>query len=289
MPYFLEILLVALLGGSIPTFAKFALETIPTFSLVFIRFSTASVALLPFVIKNDDLSFKSFKKYMLVSLAGALNPILLFIALKFTQASVSPLIYAATPLFTALYFLFTKQEKVSKQTLRGIFIGLIGVVTIVLMPLISTNSNQQLSFGGNLLIFLAMLAFTSYGILSKNEQEKSEASPVTLTFYFSLLTMIISLPFVIQEWLTNQIVLNQIKSLHWLAAVAIGVLGTTVNYLLYQDIIKKDGATAASLFTYLQPVVGIILPILVLGETISLPFIVGGILAIIGVQQATKK
>jgi drug/metabolite transporter (DMT)-like permease len=139
------------------------------------------------------------------------------------------------------------------------------------------------------MIFVAMLAFMSYGILSKKKQKKIGASPVTLTFYFSLFSMLISIPFALNELSLGLVTWSNVGINHWLSAISVGLLGTTLFYLAYQFAIKKGGATAASLFTYVQPIVGIALPVMILGETITMPFIVGAALALFGVQVATKK
>jgi drug/metabolite transporter (DMT)-like permease len=289
MPYFLAITLAALLGGSVPALAKFALAVLPTFFLLFIRFFIACLTLLPFIIRSKELNLKTLKNLTAVGIVGALNPTILYIALKYTQASVSPLIYAATPLLTALYASRKKVETISKVTFKGMIIGLGGVALIIILPLLTNNGNQQLSFKGNLLIFTAVLAFTAYGILSKKQSEKLGVSPIALTFYFSLFGLLLSFPFAFNELNSGMIIWSKIGVMHWLSAIAVGVTGTTLFYLVYQNAVKSGGATAASLFTYLQPIVGILLPVIILGETITIPFIIGAVLAIYGVQLATRK
>lgn len=288
MPYLLAISLAALLGGSVPALAKFALAVFPTFSLLFIRFFVACFTLLPLIIRSKELNQKMLKNLMFVGIVGALNPIILYIALKYTQASVSPLLYAATPLLTALYLSRKKLETISKNSAIGIVIGFVGVAIIIALPLIVNNNNQQLSFKGNLLIFAAVVAFTIYGIMSKKQSVKIGASPIALTFYFSLFGLLFSLPLAINELNSGMIIWNSILLSHWFSAIMAGVTGTTLFYLVYQQAIKSGGATAASLFTYLQPIVGILLPVIILGETISLPFIFGAVLAVFGVQLANK-
>lgn len=289
MSYFLAISLAAIFGGSIATLVKYALPVFPTFFLLLIRYFVAVLTLLPLIIKSGELKLNTFKNLTPVGIIGALNPALLYISLNFTQASVTPLIYAATPLLTAIYYAYTKKEKITPQMLKGIIVGLIGVWLIIFLPLMSQNDNQHLSFLGNLLIFAATLAFTTYGILSKKKSSEIGASPVALTFYFSLYGLLFCLPFVFREFSAGMIHFNQATLLQWLSAIATGLIGTTLFYLIYQYAIKSGGATAASLFTYLQPIVGILLPLVILGETISLPFIIGAVLAIFGVQLATRK
>ena len=115
------------------------------------------------------------------------------------------------------------------------------MIMIVILPLLTNNISQQLSIKGNLLIFMAMLAFTAYGIMSKKQSEAIGASPVALTFYFSLFGLLFSLPLAINELNSGLIVWNRIFFLHWLSAVAAGITGTTLFYLVYQNAIKAGG------------------------------------------------
>lgn len=91
----------AFCGGSIVVAAKIALEVFEPFTIVFIRFLSAILFLIPLVVKTGEFKFSSIKQFIPVGIVGALNPILLFIALQYTQASVSPLIYASVPAMTA--------------------------------------------------------------------------------------------------------------------------------------------------------------------------------------------
>ncbi|MCB9800626.1 MAG: DMT family transporter [Pseudomonadales bacterium] len=280
------IIIAAITGGSVPVAAKFALSFFKPFTVVALRFFFASIVLLPLVIKSKEFSIQKFKDLLPVSIIGSLNPILLFIALQFTQASFSPLIYAGVPAMTAIYVMFIKKHKIDSQKLVGIIIGLFGVGIIVLLPLLDKGFGSMSVFG-NLLIFLASLAFLSYGLISKEKQKSWSVSPIALTFYFSLVTFLISLPFVGYEFMTFGFPTGY-SSIHILSGVYIGLVGTGIFYLSYQYALKHGSAITASLFTYLQPITGIGLAALILGERITIPFIIGGTLAIIGAQIASR-
>src|SRR5579872_4967598 len=94
---FILAVIAAICGGAVPVTAKIALEAFQPFTLVVVRFFCACLFLLPFMVKGKELRFSSFKNFIPVAIAGALNPIILFIALPYTQASISPLIYAVIP------------------------------------------------------------------------------------------------------------------------------------------------------------------------------------------------
>lgn len=281
------IVFTAFAGGSVAPFAKSALEVFQPFTLIFIRFLTASLALLPFVYKNRELNFTLFKELFGVALIGAFNPILLFIALQFTPSSVSPLIYAAVPMMTALYLGLVKNVKIPSGKVRGIITGFIGVSVIILLPFFQRGLVDLKSFWGNLLILGAAVSFMMYGVISKEKQRRHNISPLALTFYFSLVTLIISIPFLVYENVWHPLNLEAIGLRHILAGLETGLVGTSLFYLAYQKAISKGSELTASLFTYLQPIATIFFAWLLLGEKITLPFVFGGVLAVIGARMGS--
>jgi drug/metabolite transporter (DMT)-like permease len=288
MPFFLTIALAAFLGGSVTTLAKLALISFPTFTLLFIRFFIATITLFPLIIHSKELSLKNFAKLLPLGIIGSLNPIILFMSLRYTSASVSPLIYAAVPLLTAIYVSTKKSETLSRNAIKGIILGFFGVSIIILLPLITHSANWQLTLKGNLMIFLAVLFFTTYGLLSRNFSRHHALSPIALTFYFTLCGLLITLPLALNDFFSGSIIWSTITFSPWFSAIATGLFGTTLFYLTYQQAVKVGGATAASLFTYLQPIAGILFPVILLHETISIPFVIGAILAVYGAYLATK-
>ena len=75
-----------------------------------------------------------------------------------------------------------------------------------------------------------------------------------------------------------------------IAALAVlGIIGTGFAYVLNYQIISSDGATAASVVTYLLPVVAIVLGVLVLSEDITTTTLGGIALVLIGVVLTRRK
>jgi drug/metabolite transporter (DMT)-like permease len=65
--------------------------------------------------------------------------------------------------------------------------------------------------------------------------------------------------------------------------LALGALGTGVAYIWMTMIVDSWGATAASTVTYLTPLVGVVLGILVLGEVLHWNEPVGGVIVVLGI------
>ena len=71
-----------------------------------------------------------------------------------------------------------------------------------------------------------------------------------------------------------------------LSLVLLGVLGTGVAYFWYMNILNAWGPTATSTVTYLTPVVGVFLGIVLLGETLSWNAPLGALLVFLGILLA---
>lgn len=279
--------IAAFCGGSTPVISKIALQVFSPFTVISLRFLFACLFLLPLIYKQKALSWKLFKGNLGVAILGALNPILLILALPLTQASVSPLIYACVPALTAIYLYAINHQKISRKQVVGIVMGLTGVALVILLPIIQRGSNLS-ALAGNLVIFVAAIVFMFYGIRSKKHHSQLQTSPLILTFYFCVVSLIISLPFTIRDVVMTNV--NQTPNLlHILSVVFIGVVGTGIFYVIYQRALKLSTEVTAALFTYLQPITTISLAALLLGERITWAFVVGGILAVLGARLASQK
>ncbi len=276
-------LIAAALGGAVPVLAKFGLEVFPSFTLNSIRFFFASLCLIPFVFGKLSFDKNLVKKLILISLVGSANPILLFIALNVTTASVTPLIYASVPLMAAI-FATSKGKKLSTHQWLGVSIGFLGVATVVLLPVLQKNSLGSL--GGNLLIMIAAVSFFAYSELSKKIQTSHTISPLVLSFFLAFSSLILSLPLGILSYI-NEGDPSKITSFHILASVFNGVLGTALFYVVYQKSLQISSTLSATLFVFLQPIFTSLFALIILQEQITPLFMVGGILAVLGAKLAS--
>lgn len=74
----------------------------------------------------------------------------------------------------------------------------------------------------------------------------------------------------------------------WVAVTWLGIVGSGLAYLLFFRLIGAWGATRTSLVTYVMPVVGIALGVVILGERLDLAEIVGAVLVIGGLVLANS-
>ena len=75
----------------------------------------------------------------------------------------------------------------------------------------------------------------------------------------------------------------------WLALLWLGILGSCVAYILYFGLIHAIGPTRATMVTYIQPLVGVLLGAVFLGEPMSWQTLLGGLLILSGIGVVNVK
>jgi drug/metabolite transporter (DMT)-like permease len=65
-----------------------------------------------------------------------------------------------------------------------------------------------------------------------------------------------------------------------LAILVLGVVGTGLAYMLQFDVVRGAGVTVSATVTYLIPVVSVALGVLVLGEHLAWPQLVGAVIVV---------
>lgn len=281
------IVISSLLWSTSGAVSKILLRELPPFPLAFLRFMIASLAILPWFLKQKHLKVsKLIRDILPLSLFSAANIMFFYIGLTKTTANAAALIYTATPIMAALLARVFTGEQLSKQKIQGVFLGLAGATVISILPLWETGTRVTGDLVGNLLILAAVFSWAIYTVGSKRIIAQGY-SPVTITATSFFVSTIIFFFITITTFKGNLLMpFQDMTSL--ILLIHLAILVTVATYLLYQWAIKHSSATTASLNVYLQPVFGIIINAALLGESVTPGFIVGGILVGWGVLIATR-
>lgn len=277
----------ALVGGAVTVAIKTSLKYIPPFSFTLLRFGLASLFFIPLLKKEQKITLKSFFEIAIVCILSTANIILFSFGIKLTTASAGQTLYAGVPIIVAVLSYLVLREKINKNKSIGIFLGFIGTMIIIFLPMIGKSNLVTGGLAGNLLIFIGAISYSFYNVYSKKIQKKY--SPIQITFVFSLLTVLIVLvPSTIEVtkgnywWikLPGQIIL---------AVLYVSILGTSIYYLMSQYAIKYGSPVVASMILYLQPIMTIFWAAILLGEKITSGFVIATIMIFIGAYLTTRK
>jgi drug/metabolite transporter (DMT)-like permease len=272
------VLLVAMLIWGLSFLAiKDVVETVPVFTLLFLRFSVASIIL------GIIAGFRRaiiLPRRDLLTLAGLslLNPIGYFLfetfGISYTQPSHVSVIIAAIPTVVFLIALFRRQERATWKKGLGIAVAYVGILLLVL----SGRSETGASLIGDLLILGAVLCAATRTVLIKDVLKR--VTPLQLTFYQFLFSLFLFGPLVATDglhWLT------QITPKITLEILFLGLLCSAGAFLAMHYALTYLSATQVAASTNFIPIITLFAEILLMGTRLSLAKGLGTAATIIGV------
>jgi drug/metabolite transporter (DMT)-like permease len=266
---------MALLWGVPYLFISIAVESLSPPAIVAGRTLLAALILLPFALRGGALR-AALRRWPWVLLFGAVEMAGPFVLLGHAEmtlpSGMTGLLVATVPLFAALIALGGGDRGVLRPSRAiGLLVGFVGVAVVVAGPGLFGGRVSLLAAGEVLLV--AVLYAIAPFIIARKLDDVPSLGTITLSL---LMIGVIYLPIGI---LTQ----HRIPTLPSLAAlVALAVVCTAVAFLAFFALIREVGPVRAPLFTYVNPVVAILLGALVLAEPLTPGLLVGFPLIIAG-------
>ena len=281
-----RIILLAILGGAVPTFSKIVLEVFPAYTFVFLRFIIAAVILVPlFKMSKEKIDRKDIPKFVLISLLGTGNIVFFTLGVRHTTATISQLLYAVVPIIVAILSVFILKSHISKQKVVGILLGFVGVIIITLVPNLNNVSIDSGTILGNALVMIAVTSYALYTVFSKKLQEKS--SPLAVTTMMVLTTIAVQIVLIPLDVSKYSKIVSGLSVGNVLCLVYVGAIGTALWYLLYQRAIKKTNPVTVSMLFYLQPICTFFWSYALLSEKLTFSLLIGSVFILVGAGLVT--
>jgi len=271
-------------GAASPIF-KFALKNIPPFTLAFIRFFFASLILSPMAfIKWQFLSKKRFFEIFLVGFVGTfLNITFFFLGLPKSESINVPIIASSGPVFLYILSIIFLKEKPKVKIFLGMMVALMGILVIILSPIFLDG--KKLVYGqieGNLFFVLATIASVLGTVFAKDLMKKINAYIVTFLTFF--ITAILFLPLMLNE--LNFWSFSQLNTNGWIGIIFGVLFSSALAYYLFYYSMTKIPVQEVGLFTYIDPVIAVIIAAPLLQEYPTTYFFIGTILVFLGIYVA---
>lgn len=200
-----------------------------------------------------------------------------------TTANVSILV-STSPLITALLIaIFYKSERLSKIQCLGSVIAFMGAALVILNGQLLLHINPL----GDTLALSAALTWGFYSLFMRRIMGRYRSDFITRkVFFYGILTIIPYFMFIHpfgwkSEYLHSPLIIANMLFL--------GIIASTVCYLLWNWVMQKLGAIRSTNYIYIQSVITMIAGWLILGEHITWMAILGTLLLIGGMILAQKK
>ena len=250
------------------TFIKLLSARLPATQILFsIGFGGALITLVLAIVLNVNLADKILLNKHVISRTIAD----LFGALSFTSAmvlipmSLLASILQATPLFVTLGAAILLGEKVGWRRWSAIFIGFLGVI-IILQP--GYGSFQLASLLG----LAAVLCLALRDVVTRDMA--TEIPTLTVTFYACLAMG--SAGFIAYPFFGPPIMPTTYEAIILISAAIIGLIG----YFLLLLATRKGDVSVIAPFRYSRLLFSLGLASLILGEKLTLPILLGGLLVV---------
>lgn len=282
-----QFVLAGIVWGASFLFMKVSLSGISPAQVAWTRILLGALTLGALVLLRREHLTRSLKVWAHLTVLGltfCVIPFLLFSwAQQHVSSGVASIFNATTPIMTAIMaWLVFRVERLKVLQVVGIGVGILGVVVII-------APWQGIALDGSLVAELAILGATaSYGFsFAYMRRFVSHTGMSALAFTFGYIAM----AGVVMALLTPFLVLTPLRldvSIV-VSLLLLGCLGTGIAYVWNQNTVRAWGPTRASTVTYITPVVGVILGIVILGETVTWNEPIGALVVFLGILLAQDR
>lgn len=228
----------------------------------------------------------TFKKWLMIGLfaifSGAVYQIIFVIGMWWTTAGNTALIMSSMPMWTAILAFLLYSEKIGKAWI-GLGITFLGTIVVTLQK--SGISLESENLFGNILVLVAAIAWAIGAVVSR--PMLNYISPIRLAFFATAGTLPIH--FLMPTVFPSANGFSGILAPEILACILYsGIFSTGLAYAMWNYGVQKLGASYASVYQNLVPLVALIAAWFFLSETISPMQLLGGFLIIFGLFVTRK-
>jgi drug/metabolite transporter (DMT)-like permease len=275
----------ASIWGGMYVVSKVVLEIIPPFSLVSLRLLLGALTLLIVLVLRGfpRIPRTQFTQVLGVGFIGyGISLSLQFLGTKLSTAANGSLVTSATPAFVLVFATMLLKEKITVLRLAALILATLGVVAVIDPR--SAQLNPAL-FLGNILLLGAAITWALYSVLVRKATQNLDVLP------FSLIAFVGGLPMAVPvgAWELKTLGVGQINLGVVGGVLFLGVISTALAMVLWNTAFAYVDASLASLTFFAQPLVGTFLGWLFLGEEITPPFLLGGLLIGLGLVISSRE
>lgn len=286
----LAALAAVLIWGGSPVATKFGLETVPPLTIAVLRTVLGGALAVPILLAlRYPLPKTAEQRWLLLisSVCGFVAfPLLYTFGIDRTTAIIGALILALQPLATGTIAAVFDRKRPPITWWLGCCVALAGVTVLILGRDSGTTTGRRgMPLVGEFLLVGALvsacLGYVTGGRLNRLGYPSSAA-----TFWGALIGSLLLLPIAISIDAASHVREASLNSWLGLAYLAVGV--TIIAYVMWYWALGNGGIARVAPLQFFQPLSGVILAILILGERVTFSLGLALLLILLGVFLATR-
>lgn len=264
-----------LVFGTIGIFVRYI--SLPSSVIALVRGIIGTVFLLIVIFKRGPgIAWQDIRRNLFyLCLSGAfigINWILLFESYHYTTVATATLCYYMAPVFVTIAAPIVFKERLTQKKVFCISVALAGMI------LVSGVWNVNITGNGELRgIFYGIGAAVFYASVILLNKKIRDISPYDKTMMQLATASIVLLPY---TFLTENLFVMILTPQTLLMLAVVGILHTGISYTLYFGSMKYLEAQTIAIFSFIDPIVAILLSALFLKEPLGIAEIVGAIMVL---------
>ena len=269
---------------------RVALEYVPPSTLALIRLVIGSLVLAPlaFAFRRPGApAFSRADRWRLfwmgaLGFAGAFA--LSHWGLARSTATNGALLITVEPITLMLLAPLFLGERLSRWEGAGAALTLLGAAIVIANGIPGVSQALVPHWRGDLLLILAGMAYASYSLVGRDILARHSSLSITAwSIVWGTVTM---LPLALVEWASGAA--PRLTPAAIGATLYLAVVITALGYLAWNYALERVPASRAAIFLNLQPLVGALLGVGVLGEPLTAYTVAGGGLILAGLSLTVK-
>lgn len=258
---------------------KVAVEELSPATVVLARTAIAAALLLPIAIAKGQIRplvryWRPLLAFTAVEICGPW--LLLGYAEQRISSSLTGLLIAAVPLAGAILVATTGHERVEGRRIVGLLVGFAGVAALVGFDVGAANMWAVAAVAGVVIGYAIgplILARHLAGLPGLGVMAVSLA-----------IAALVYAPIGIAQWPATTP-----STSVWLSAGGLGIICTAAAFLVFYQLIAEVGPARATVITYVNPAVALVLGVVVLNESFTVTTAIGFALILLGLVLATAR
>jgi drug/metabolite transporter (DMT)-like permease len=290
---YISLFIVVVLWGSSFAVSKIGLQELSPLNMAGIRFALASILfgiLLAAQKSSSSLESKDILSFVVAGFMSITSYFYIqYTGLLYTTSINAALLLATSPIWTTIYCVVTKQERITSKAFIGILLAFTGICLVISKGKVFFLFASE-TLPGDLLLLLNSLVWAGFTLYGKKIMQKY--SPFTAMAYIHIFGTIMLLPVILIPSNINPIPISQqLSGISFSTGVAILYLAglcSVYGYGMWYRGVAQIGAVRTASFYYMSPLFALIAGVWLLDESFNFLVVVGGCLVMLGVYFVNK-
>jgi drug/metabolite transporter (DMT)-like permease len=279
--------LIMVIWGATPVATRLAVADLDPLFVGLLRTVFAGALALPVAIALHQSLPKDGRSWLLLVISGAsgfiIFPLLYSFGQRDTSAMHGGMILAALPVFTGSYAALVERRRPSARWILGCIVALAGEGALIAFRVGSGGTEPTLA--GDLLVLLSALLVAAGYVAGARLSQTGYSSLATTLWGVTLgaaVSAVITAVLVAREgWPTAGWV-------SWSAVLYLASITTILGYVGWYWALARGGIARIATIQFFQPVSGLVLAALLLGERMTLPLLAASVVILAGVWIAQR-